>query len=65
MIVWHYSPDRWLDLWFSSCNRCMITRHPRKDRGEHVIWIDGERVGQTPDLAFAKWKAINHLEGAA
>jgi hypothetical protein len=40
----------------------MITRHPRHDRGEYVVTIDGERVCQRSTLALAKWKAINMME---
>jgi hypothetical protein len=41
----------------------MIVRHPRHDAGYHTIWIDGECIAKADNLAFAKWKAHNYLEG--
>jgi hypothetical protein len=43
----------------------MITRHPRHDRGDHVIWIDGHRLCQRDTLELAKWKAHKLLEEKA
>ena len=63
MTAWTYTPAAWLDVWTSQDARCMITRHPRHDRGEYVVWVDGERVASDADRRFAFWKATNHLEG--
>jgi len=41
----------------------MITRHPKKHRGEYAIYIDGELVCTRDEIGFAKWKAQNLLEG--
>jgi hypothetical protein len=60
-----YMPCGWLDVYVSEDARVMITRHPRHDRGEYVVTIDGERVCQRDSLALAKWKAHNLLEGKA
>jgi hypothetical protein len=60
---WAYRGEGWFDYWTSSCLRCMIVRHPRHDAGYHMIWIDGECIAKADNLAFAKWKAHNYLEG--
>ena len=65
MIAWKHTGHAWLDVWSSQCGRCMIARHPRHDRGDHVIWIDGERICQRDTLDLAKWKAQNILEEKA
>lgn len=65
MIEWDYQGDGWFDRWYSSCMRVMIVRHPRHDRGDYVIWIDGARVAQRDQIGFAKWKANNLIEELA
>lgn len=65
LIEWDYQGDGWFDRWHSRCGRVMIARHPRHDRGDYVIWIDGARVAQRDQIAFAKWKANNLLQELA
>ena len=63
MTRWIHNGHAWIDTYTTTCGSCMITRHPQKDRGEYVIWIDGERIAQRSTLELAKWKAENTMEG--
>jgi hypothetical protein len=65
MSEYKYVPYGWSDVYVSSNARVMITRHPRRDRGDYVVTIDGERVCQSDSLVLAKWKAHNLLEGTS
>ena len=62
MIDWKYTGAGWLDVWTDPTTRCMITRHPRKYRGEYAIFIDGRFIGTRDNIGFAKWKAWNLLQ---
>ena len=62
MIDWKYTGAGWLDVWTDPTTRCMITRHPRKYRGEYAIFIDGRFIGTRDEIGFAKWKAWNLLQ---
>ena len=62
MIDWKYTGAGWLDVWTDPSTRCMITRHPRKYRGEYAIFIDGRFIGTRDEIGFAKWKAWNLLQ---
>jgi hypothetical protein len=59
MIEWQHAGHAWLDIWTSRCGSAMITRHPRHDRGEYVVWIGGERVGSANEFGLAEYKAKN------
>lgn len=62
MIDWKYTGAGWLDVWTEPSTRCMITRHPRKYRGEYAIFIDGRLICTRDEIGFAKWKAWNLLQ---
>lgn len=63
MTSWKYLGVGWLDTWTSECGRCLITRHPQRERGDHIILIDGETITRANTLELARYKASVILEG--
>ena len=63
MIEWRYMTAGWTEVFTERESRCMIVRHPNQANGRYVVWIDGKLLSSHKELAFAKWKAQNILEG--
>jgi len=52
MSEWSYGSDRWWDVW--RCGEWMITRHPRRYNGYHVVTFRGDEVTLKDSLELAK-----------
>jgi hypothetical protein len=49
---WSYNSDRWWDVWRRG--EWMITRHPRRHNGYHVVTYQGHEVTMKDSLELAK-----------
>ena len=52
MSEWSYEPVVWHDVWMRG--EWMITRHPRRHNGYHVVTYRGDEVTMKDSLELAK-----------
>lgn len=64
MISWRYIGQGWHDVWVADDARASISRHPHVDRGRYILRIETREIGRFDDVALARWKAENIIEGS-